>query len=116
MMFIVSLYFFFVVSGIIEEKIFKEPVQQNGKFYVFKYPFVTIFLNSLFSLIISQTFLSALKSKENVKSPLSNADRAILGTYSLICKLTNESSLRYLDFITRIIGKSCKSMSSKFFI
>ena len=111
--FIISLYFFFVISGIFEEKIFKEPIQHNGKSYIFKYPFLTIFFNNLFSLIISQTFLFILSSKDQkFSSPITKEDKAILGIYSLICKLTNETSLKYLDFITRIIGKSCKSASS----
>ena len=114
LLFIVGLYLFFIISGVYEEKIFKEPVVHEGKSYTFKYPFITIFFNSLFSLIISQAFLFYFSGKGgNIESPLTFWDKAILGSYSLICKLTNETSLRYLDFITRIIGKSCKSASSK---
>lgn len=113
MIFIISLYFFFLISGVFEEKIFKEPIEHNGKSYIFKYPFLTIFFNNLFSLLISQTFLFILNRKnDKIKSPLGFEDKAILGIYSLVCKLSNESSLRYLDYITRIIGKSCKSASS----
>jgi len=117
MVFMILLYFFFVISGIFEEKIFKESINHLGRKYTFKYPFVTIFFNSLFSFIISSSFLFILSPK-NLKniSPISNKDKAILGVYSLICKLTNEGSLSYLDFITRIIGKSCKSASSIYYL
>ena len=113
LVFIILLYFFFILSGIFEEKIFKEAIIHNGKSYLFKFPFVTIFLNSLFSLIISSSFLSILTPKNaKNKSPMSTMDKAILGGYSLVCRLSNDMSLRYLDYITRIIGKSCKSASS----
>ena len=110
--FILGLYFFFIISGIYEEKIFKQPFSFDGKSYFFKYPFITIFFNSLFCFFISEVFLYILSGKSKINSPLKFKDKAILGTYSLVCKFTNETSLRYLDFITRIIGKSCKSASS----
>jgi hypothetical protein len=39
----------------------------------------------------------------------------MLGTFSMCSRVSSENALNYLDFISKIIGKSCKSISSKFF-
>lgn len=44
---------------------------------------------------------------------LGNKDKFILGIYNLISRVCAEKSLKYVDFIMKIIGKSCKSGASK---
>ncbi len=47
-------------------------------------------------------------------SLLENKDKVILGFYNLVSRVCAENSLKYVDFIMKIIGKSCKSGASKF--
>jgi hypothetical protein len=40
-------------------------------------------------------------------------DRLLLGTYYVGSRFFSTNALQYLDYISQIIGKSCKSISSK---
>lgn len=49
---------------------------------------------------------------KSTKSPFHGNDKLLLGSYYMGSRFSAECSLRYLDFISKIIGKSCKSASS----
>jgi len=36
-----------------------------------------------------------------------------MGAYYMIIRFTGDYSLQFLDYVTKIIGKSCKAVSSK---
>lgn len=114
--FIIGLYVSFLFSGIFEEKLYKGKYVSDKDPSIsikFNHPLIAIFANSIIALIISQFALSSMKKPEN--TPFEKNDKILLGTYYMISRTTAENSLNYLDFISKIIGKSCKSVSSKYF-
>lgn len=116
MFYIVALYLSFLFSGILEEKLYKGKFVSDSdpdKKIKFSHPTIAIFLNSLFSYIISSIALSTMDKP--LKTPFEKNDKLMLGTYYMISRASSENSLNYLDFISKIIGKSCKSVSSKSF-
>lgn len=115
--FIIALYVSFLFSGIFEEKLYKGVYvsdQDEKKKIKFSHPSIAILLNSLISFTISKIALSLMEKPK--KTPFEKNDKLMLGTYYMISRGTSENSLNYLDFISKIIGKSCKSVSSKLFI
>jgi hypothetical protein len=55
------------------------------------------------------------KFRKTYKKPLlERKDKIILGAYNLVSRVFAEKSLKYVDFIMKIIGKSCKSGASIF--
>jgi len=103
---------FFILAGLFEEKLNKDRYFYEGKHYQFQYEFLKILLQGVFMLIISEICLFVYTPKNvEIQSPITFADKVLLGTYNSLCKVSTETSLRYLDFITRVIAKSCKSAS-----
>jgi len=51
--------------------------------------------------------------KQPKATPFKISDKILLGSYYMLIRLAGDYSLQYLDYITKIIGKSCKSVSSK---
>jgi hypothetical protein len=113
--FIVGLYVSFLFSGIFEEKLYKTIYSsENTPKIKFSHPIIAILLNSFISLVISSGFLLTFKSSE--QTPFKTEDKVLLGTYYMLSRTTAENSLNYLDFISKIIGKSCKSVSCILFL
>jgi hypothetical protein len=112
--FIIALYVSFLFSGIFEEKLYKgkyvSDVDSN-KTVKFAHPTIAIMVNSIISCVISMIALASMKAP--VKSPFEKNDKLLLGSYYMFSRISSENSLNYLDFISKIIGKSCKSVSSK---
>lgn len=112
---ILGLYVCFIFSGIYEEKLYKTNYSVDSLSIKFNNPSIAILANSLIAYLIAQFALLMYQKEEN--NPLKTSDKAILGTYFILCRFSSEHSLNYLDFVSKIIGKSCKSVSSKkFFI
>jgi hypothetical protein len=113
-LFIIALYVSFLFSGIFEEKLYKGTYVSDkdpSQSIKFKHPLIAIFFNSVISYLISTIALATMKTPE--KTPFEKNDKIMLGTYYMLSRVTAENSLNYLDFISKIIGKSCKSVSSK---
>ena len=117
--YILLLYSFFIFSGLFEEKIFKQEYEYiNEKNEIKKIKFknanISLFIISFFSIIVSNIGLlyssSEFKGEKNVKI-FSNSDKTILGIFYVISKYSADSSLQFVDFIIKVIGKSCKSAS-----
>lgn len=115
---ITALYTFFILSGLLEEKQYKKQYPSkagNGSFIKLKHPSVSIFIVSIVTSIIST--IGYLMTKHNIKhnevTPFTSFDKSLLGIYYIIAKYSAESSIQYVDFIIKVIGKSCKSASSK---
>ena len=112
--FIIGLYVSFLFSGIFEEKLYKGSYFSDSDPSIkikFSHSLIAIFANSVIAAIISGGILASMKTPE--KSPFEKNDKLLLGTYYMMSRTSAESSLNYLDFISKIIGKSCKSVSSK---
>lgn len=112
--YIAALYASFLFSGIFEEKLYKGAYTSDkdpSKKIRFSHSSVAILLNSIISFIISSVALKLMKKP--IKTPFEKNDKFLLGTYYMISRATSENSLNFLDFISKIIGKSCKSVSSK---
>jgi hypothetical protein len=112
--FIIALYISFLFSGIFEEKLYKGKYtsDSNPKVSVkFSHPTIAILVNSIIAWVISMIALASMGKP--VKSPFEKNDKLLLGSYYMFSRLSSENSLNYLDFISKIIGKSCKSVSSK---
>lgn len=108
----IGLYLAFLVSGIFEEKLYKTTyLDQNNNKIKFNSPTLAIFLISIVSLIIARIMLWTKKAS---KDPFTETDKLMLGAYYMGSRFSSEYSLNYLDFISKIIGKSCKSVSSKY--
>lgn len=104
---ILGLYISFVISGIFEERLYKGFfIDKNNKKFRFELPMLALFLNGLISYLIASFVLSGKTYK---KPLLEGKDKYLLGLYNLISRVCAEKSLRYVDFIMKIIGKSCKS-------
>jgi len=71
-------------------------------------------LFKLFLILKDKNYLLKFKifSKTYKHTLLGSKDRFILGFYNLISRICAEKSLKYVDFIMKIIGKSCKSGAS----
>lgn len=117
--YILLLYSFFIFSGLFEEKIFKQEYEYISekneiKKIKFKNANISLFIISFFSIIVSNIGLlyssSEFKGEKNVKI-FSNSDKTILGIFYVISKHPADSSLQFVDFIIKVIGKSCKSAS-----
>ena len=117
--YILLLYSFFIFSGLFEEKIFKQEYEYiNEKNEIKKIKFknanISLFIISFFSIIVSNIGLlyssSEFKGEKNIKI-FSNSDKTILGIFYVISKYSADSSLQFVDFIIKVIGKSCKSAS-----
>lgn len=117
---ITALYAFFILSGLLEEKQYKKQYPSktgNGSSIQLRHPAVSIFMVSIVTSIIST--IGYLMTKHNIKhnevTPFSSFDRPLLGIYYIVAKYSAESSIQYVDFIIKVIGKSCKSASSKIY-
>ncbi len=114
--FIASLYGLFLCSGLFEEKIYKGTYISDNDPSVaikLKHSSIPIMINTFISYIISSIALSFLPKAD--KSPINTQDKLMLGAYYIASRSSSENSLHFLDFISKIIGKSCKSVSSKYF-
>jgi hypothetical protein len=110
--FIIALYVAFLFSGIFEEKLYKGSYFSHSdpsKKIKFSHPVIAIFTNSVISFIIASIALKSTKKPD--ATPFEKNDKLLLGTYYMLSRTTSENSLNYLDFISKIIGKSCKSVS-----
>jgi hypothetical protein len=111
--FIIALYISFLFSGIFEEKLYKGKYTSDSnpnKSVKFAHPTIAILVNSIIAYVISMIALASMSKP--VKSPFEKNDKLLLGSYYMFSRLSAENSLNYLDFISKIIGKSCKSVSS----
>lgn len=113
---IALLYFFFVLSGIFEEKLFKNNYKVSGnpnKTTKLKDPFFSLFSVSLVSSVISVIGYTLSKGyiKNKGASPISNIDVPVLGGYYMAAKYSAEYSMQYVDYLMKVIIKSCKSAS-----
>ena len=54
---------------------------------------------------------SKRRIKEIGESPISLIDKLLIGFYYIGSKYWADSSLNYLDYIIKVVGKSCKSAS-----
>jgi hypothetical protein len=112
MFYIISLYICFVFSGIFEEKLYKTNYTLGSEKVKFHHPSIAIMANSIIATFIAQIVLMTMKKQK--ESPFKKGDKFMLGSYFVLSKLTAENSINYLDFISKIIGKSCKSVASIF--
>jgi len=117
--YILLLYSFFIFSGLFEEKLFKQEYQYiNEKNEIknikFKNPNISLFIVSFISIIVSNIGLlyssKEIKKEKNIKI-FSTSDKTILGIFYVISKYSADNSLQFVDFIIKVIGKSCKSAS-----
>ena len=113
------LYISFTIQGIYEEKIYSSKytftyINKNQemriKEFKFKEPNLNFVIISVLSVVISGIIIL---SKRMDKKLFSFKDKMILGVLYTVGKYCNENSLKYLDFISKTIAKSCKSLSSK---
>ena len=117
--YILFLYTFFILAGIYEEKIYKNTYSyinnETGETVKSKFhsPTIALFITSISSLIFSSIgyTIQINKLKDKTVNPFTFIDRIILGTLYILSQLTAQSSLQFLDFIIKVIGKSCKSAS-----
>ena len=117
--YILFLYTFFILAGIYEEKIYKNTYlyinNETGETVKSKFhsPTIALFITSISSLIFSSIgyTIQINKLKDKTVNPFTFIDRIILGTLYILSQLTAQSSLQFLDFIIKVIGKSCKSAS-----
>jgi len=63
-----------------------------------------LYINFSLKLLLRKTYKNDLLGKK---------DKFILGVYNLVSRICAEKSLKYIDFVIKIIGKSCKSGASK---
>jgi hypothetical protein len=110
--YIISLYVCFVFSGIFEEKLYKTNYIIGTEKVKFHHPSLAIMANSIIASFIANIVLMTMKTQKD--SPFKKGDKLMLGSYFVLSKLTAENSINYLDFISKIIGKSCKSVASIF--
>lgn len=115
---ILLLYLLFILSGIQEEKQYKTkyPSPNSSSSYVqLKHPTISIFMVSIVTSIISIVGYSIAKKqiKHPEEAPFHSMDRPLLGIYYIFSKYSSEYSIQYVDYIIKVIGKSCKSASSK---
>ena len=119
LIYILLLYAFFLLAGIFEERIFKNTYSyinhETGETIKskFKSPSIALFITSISSLIFSYLGYNIQISKLSEKSenPFTIIDKIILGSLYILSQFTAQSSLQFLDFIIKVIGKSCKSAS-----
>ena len=119
LIYILLLYTFFLLAGIYEEKIFKNTYSninnETGETVKSKFnsPTIALFITSISSLMFSSIGYSIQlnKLKDKTINPFTFIDRIILGTLYILSQFTAQSSLQFLDFIIKVIGKSCKSAS-----
>jgi hypothetical protein len=118
-LFICLLYIFFILSGYFEEKQYNTQYfsSQHNTTFKMKHPSLSIFIVSIFSSIIS--YIGYSLTKHNIKhkgtSPFNKMDKPLIGMYSILSKYSAEYSIQYVDYIIKVIGKSCKSASSKLY-
>ena len=119
LIYILLLYTFFLLAGIYEEKIFKNTYSninnETGETVKSKFhsPTIALFITSISSLIFSSigyTF-QLNKLKDKTVNPFTIIDRIILGSLYILSQYTSQWSLQFLDFIIKVVGKSCKSAS-----
>lgn len=94
-------------------KVNKSTIDLDNKKLKFKYkePNINLFLISLLSVIISGSIIYS----RNMKSKLfSIKDKMILASLYTIGKYSCENSYQYMDYITKTIAKSAKSLMSKY--
>lgn len=113
---IATLYISFSLDGLYEEKLYKTKYTENtsGHRHVsFSDPILKFTSTAFIAAIISGLIIlfHRLRTKTNV-ALLKPKDRVIIGALYMGAKYANESSIPYLDFITKTIGKSCKSFAS----
>ena len=119
LIYILLLYGFFLLAGIYEEKIYKNTYSylnnETGETVKSKFhsPTIALFITSISSLIFSSigyTF-QLNKLKDKTVNPFTIIDRIILGSLYILSQYTSQWSLQFLDFIIKVVGKSCKSAS-----
>lgn len=118
---IILLYLFFILSGIQEEKQYKTKYpspNSSSSFVQLKHPTISIFMVSIVTSIISVIgyYVNKKQVKHPEEAPFHSMDRPLLGLYYILSKYSSEYSIQYVDYIIKVIGKSCKSASSKYHI
>lgn len=115
-LFVTILYIAFTIQGLFEETVYGKkytnPDNENETFR-FSEPNLNFFSIAIISVIISGTIIYMNKFK---KSLFSFHDNVIMGVLYTLGKMSTENSLKYLDFISKTIAKSVKSLSSKIFL
>lgn len=109
---IVILNLSFFIHSIFDEKVYYGTYEIEGKKVKFKEFNINLLMISIFSVLVSSIFVI---SNSAHKKLFDYKDKLILGSIYSIGKLTNEYSMGYVDFITKTIAKSVKSLSSKYY-
>ncbi len=107
---IVILNLSFFIHSIFDEKVYYGTYEIEGKIVKFKEFNINLLMISILSVIVSSIFVI---SNSAHKKLFSYKDKIILGSLYSIGKICNENSMGYVDFITKTIAKSVKSLSSK---
>ena len=111
---IAIVYTAFTVDGIYEEKLYKTTYidKASGNNFEFQDNFLRTFLISLFSSIVSgiMKYFYKVTTKQVL---MKKKDKLILGSMYFFSRSANGLSISYLDYISKTIGKSCKSFASK---
>ena len=112
------LYTFFILSGLFEEKYTKTDYiltdeEGNEQIIKFKFPSISIVSIAIMSSLISSFMIyrgkKCFKNTNANLSPISLKDKLVLGVIYIISKYSGQTSLLFLDYIVKTIGKSCKS-------
>lgn len=117
--FIIMLYVSFTIQGVFEEKVYGKIYSVKNQNYLeeVKFRFTETNLNyftvAVVSVLISGVIILSKKLKHKL---FSIKDKVILGSLYTISKMSSENSMIFLDFISKTIGKSVKSLSSKLLI
>jgi hypothetical protein len=115
--FISMLYISFTIQGVFEEKVYGKVYTVKNQTYLeeVKFRFTETNLNyftvAFVSVLISGIIILSKKLKHKL---FSVKDKVILGSLYTISKMSSENSMMFLDFISKTIGKSVKSLSSKY--
>lgn len=112
------LFLCFSFQGISDEKIYGTEytaTNASGEEVKFRYkePMLNVYVVSLLSVLISGSILMMINLKNQL---LSFKDKLILGVLYSIGKYSCESSFKYVDYITKTIAKSSKSLVCKFYL
>lgn len=109
---IALLYISFSIQGLFEEKLYGKIYSLPDSTGTFKFQEANLnyFSVSVLSVILSGFIIMKNRTKTTLYS---GKDKIIMGGLYTIGKMANEHSMRYLDFISKTIAKSIKSLSSK---
>ena len=114
--FISMLYISFTIQGLFEEKVYGKvyTIKNQPHLEEVKFRFTETNLNYFTVAFVSVLISGVIILSTNIKHKLfSIKDKVVLGSLYTISKVSSENSMIFLDFISKTIGKSIKSLSSK---